>query len=230
KHLKPGLNSPKGAQNLTCASCHVPDAGGLAMRPVAFESMCHDCHTLGFDTFAPDREVPHAKVAEVTFMLDEFYARRALEGGVEDRDAPGFVQTRRRPGDPPLSRQEQLEAAAWARDKARKVADSVFTGRACVTCHAVTKPDATAGWRIAPVRVAGIWYDSARFSHDRHETMACKDCHAADASQAATDLLIPDIANCRQCHAGASGGGKVASTCIDCHAYHQSKTLKLQSL
>jgi len=230
KHLKPDLNTPQGRKSLTCASCHTPDAGGLAMQPIAFETMCHSCHTLGFDTFAPGREVPHAKVAEVSFMLDEFYARRALEGGVEDREAPGFVQTRRRPGDPPLSRQEQAEALTWARDKARKVADSVFTGRACVTCHSVTPPQADQGYRIAPVRVAGIWYDTARFSHNKHETMGCKDCHAAATSQQASDLLIPDIANCRQCHAGAHGGSKVASTCIDCHAYHQSPTLKLKSL
>jgi hypothetical protein len=234
-HLKPDLNSPGGRRTLECATCHVPDAGGLAMKPVNFETMCHDCHTLGFDTFAPDRQVPHAKVAEVVYMLDDYYAKRALEGGYTETSAPGFVQQRRRPGDQPLSQQETIEALSWARNKSRQVADSVFTGRACVTCHTVTRPAAPAnvpggGWQIAPVRVAGIWYGEARFTHAKHSTMTCNDCHKAAESKAATDLLIPDLTNCRQCHAGESGGSKVASTCIACHRYHQSATLQLKQL
>ncbi|ODU31750.1 MAG: hypothetical protein BGP24_18820 [Lysobacterales bacterium 69-70] len=235
KHLEPNLNAPSGRRTLTCASCHQPDAGGLAMKPVDFESMCHDCHTLGFDTFAPDRQVPHAKVAEVVYMLDDYYARRALEGGYTEASAPGFVQQRRRPGEAPLSQQQTIEALSWARDKSRQVADSVFTGRACVTCHTVTRPNAAGstpgtGWQIAPVRVSGIWYGEAKFTHAKHSTMDCKDCHKAAESKSASDLLIPDIANCRQCHAGANGGSKVASTCVDCHRYHQSKTLTLNKL
>jgi Cytochrome c3 len=235
-HLKPDLNSPGGRRTLDCASCHVPDAGGLAMKPVSFESMCHDCHTLGFDTFAPDRQVPHAKVAEVVYMLDDYYARRALEGGYTETSAPGFVQQRRRPGEAPLSQQQTVEALAWARGKSRQVADSVFTGRACVTCHTVTRPtaataagDAT-GWLIAPVRVAGIWYGEAKFTHAKHATMNCGECHKAAESTSSASLLIPDISNCRQCHAGESGGSKVASTCVDCHRYHQSTTLQLKQL
>jgi hypothetical protein len=233
-HLKPDLNAPSGRRTLQCDSCHAEDAGGLAMKPVNFETMCHDCHTLGFDTFAPDRQVPHAKVAEVVYMLDDYYAKRALEGGYTEASAPGFVQQRRRPGDAPLSQQETIEALSWARNKSRQVADSVFTGRACVTCHAVSRAAATnvpgAGWQIAPVRVSGIWYGDAKFTHAKHSTMQCKDCHAATTSKAATDLLIPDLVNCRQCHSGADGGSKVASTCVACHEYHQSKTLQMKQL
>lgn len=233
-HLKPDLNAPSGRRTLQCDSCHAEDAGGLAMKPVNFETMCHDCHTLGFDTFAPDRQVPHAKVAEVVYMLDDYYAKRALEGGYTEASAPGFVQQRRRPGDAPLSQQETIEALSWARNKSRQVADSVFTGRACVTCHAVSRAAATnvpgAGWQIAPVRVSGIWYGDAKFTHAKHSTMQCKDCHAATTSKAATDLLIPDLTNCRQCHSGADGGSKVASTCVACHRYHQSETLQMKQL
>jgi hypothetical protein len=233
-HLKPDLNAPSGRRTLQCDSCHAEDAGGLAMKPVNFETMCHDCHTLGFDTFAPDRQVPHAKVAEVVYMLDDYYAKRALEGGYTEASAPGFVQQRRRPGDAPLSQQETIEALSWARNKSRQVADSVFTGRACVTCHAVSRAAATnvpgAGWQIAPVRVSGIWYGDAKFTHAKHSTMQCKDCHAATTSKAVTDLLIPDLVNCRQCHSGADGGSKVASTCVACHEYHQSKTLQMKQL
>ncbi len=116
KHLKAdGLDTPTGRRTLDCVNCHVPDAGSAKMRPVNFQVMCHDCHTLGFDTLAPDREVPHGKVAEVDYMLNEYYAKIALEGGYLDAKSPVIVQERRRPGSPPLSQQQQQEALAWAR-------------------------------------------------------------------------------------------------------------------
>lgn len=231
-HLKAdGLNTPDGRKTLSCASCHTPEPGGAAMKPIAFESMCRECHQLGFDSLAPDREVPHADVAAVVYTLDEYYARRGLEGGYADARAPIVVQQRRRPGSPPLSRQEQVEALAWARDRAREAARTLFTGKACVTCHSVAPPGpANADWKIAPVRVSGIWYVEAHFTHARHETMACADCHGdAETSKASNDLLIPGIDNCRQCHGGATAQGKVASTCIACHDYHRSPVLTLDT-
>jgi hypothetical protein len=230
KHLKAdGLNTPNGRKTLECSNCHVADAGGAAMKPIAFETMCHECHKLGFDTLAPEREVPHAKIEAVIYTLDEFYSRRALEGGYADAKAPGIVQERRRPGSPPLSRQEQVEALAWARDRSREAARSVFTGKACVTCHTVTAPNpSNPEWRIDPVRVAGIWYAKARFSHARHATSECIDCHAGAASSTASnDLLIPGIDNCRQCHAGSHATDKVESTCIACHDFHRSDVLTM---
>ncbi|MGB0132855.1 hypothetical protein [Dokdonella sp.] len=230
KHLKEdGLNTPNGRKTLTCESCHQTDVAGAAMKPIKFETMCHECHKLGFDTLAPEREVPHANVEAVTYTLDEYYARRGLEGGYTDARAPTVVQVRRRPGSPPLSRQEQVEALAWARDRARESARTLFTGKACVTCHSISPPAAgESSWRVAPVRVSGIWYVEADFKHSKHETKACIDCHeGAPVSQASNDLLIPGIDNCRECHAGAHAKGKVASTCIACHAYHRSPLLTL---
>lgn len=229
-HLKAdGLNTPDGRKTLTCVTCHVTEPGGAAMKPIAFEPMCSECHQLGFDTLAPEREVPHADVAAVIYTLDEYFARRGLEGGYADARAPIVVQERRRPGSPPLSRQEQVEALAWARDRAREAARTLFTGKACVTCHTVSPPGPQSpDWKIAPVRVAGIWYVEANFTHARHETMGCNDCHGdAETSKASNDLLIPGIENCRQCHAGSHASGKVASTCIACHDYHRAPLLTL---
>lgn len=233
KHLKPdGLNTPSGHRTLTCATCHMPEAGGAKMRPVNFDAMCHDCHKLGFDTLAPDREVPHGKVAAVAYTLNEYYAKVALEGGYADARSPDIVQQRRRPGSPPLSQQQQQEALAWARQRANEATDSLFTGKACSTCHKVTPPrtpDDT--WHVAPVRVSGVWYADARFTHAKHTTVKCEDCHGgAPKSTQSSDLLIPGIDNCRACHAGAKAKDKVPTTCIACHAYHQSPTLKMGTL
>jgi pSer/pThr/pTyr-binding forkhead associated (FHA) protein len=229
KHLKAdGLNAPKGRRILDCSSCHQPDAGGAKMRPVNFEAMCHDCHTLGFDTLAPEREVPHGKVSEVIYMLGEYYAKFALEGGYLDAKAPTIVQQRRRPGSPPLSLQEKAEALAWAREQTATVTNSLFTDRACITCHKVTAPkDANDTWHIAPVRVSGVWFADAKFTHAKHTTVKCEDCHEARKSRESADVLIPGIDNCRACHGGAYTKNKVPTTCIACHDYHQSATLKL---
>jgi hypothetical protein len=200
------------------------------MKPVDFETMCQDCHRLDFDVTEPDRQVPHARVPEIIFTLDEFYARRALEGGSLDVTSPAIVQQRRRPGQQ-LTREERLEALNWARDKARIVGESLFTGRACTVCHAVS-PGRRAGepWQIAPVRVAGAWFTEAHFTHGAHTTMGCADCHDAKASQSSKDLLIPGIGNCRACHAGEAARDKVPTTCIDCHGYHEAPQLVLAEL
>jgi len=226
-HLRAeGLNAPGGRQVLNCASCHEPDAGGAIMKPVDFETMCQDCHALTFDVTQPERQVPHARIQEIIYMLDEFYARRALEGDVQDAAAPESLRVRRRPGQAPTPAERQL-ALTWARDKARQVGESLFTGRACTVCHAVT-PGRTVEepWMVAPVRVAGIWFPKSRFDHRSHTTMECADCHQAETSTSSKDLLLPDIANCRQCHAGEEGGhNKLQSGCIACHGYHESPHL-----
>ena len=72
-------------------------------------------------------------------MLNEYYASVALEGGYADAKSPVIVQERRRPGSPPLSQQQQQEALAWARERTAQVTESLFTGRACTTCHKVTR-------------------------------------------------------------------------------------------
>ncbi len=230
-HLDPaGIQAPNGKRKLECASCHRPDAGGATMRPVDFETMCQDCHRLDFDVREPERQVPHAKVEEIIYTLDEFYARRALEGGYADMAAPALVQQRRRPGQS-LTRQEQIEVLAWARDKARDTAERLFTGRACTVCHAVS-PGREIGdpWQIAPVRVAGIWFPKAAFTHAQHTTMQCEDCHKARESKASSDVLLLGIDSCRTCHAGEHAKDRVPTSCIDCHGYHESDLLDLSRM
>lgn len=224
-----GMDTPSGTKVLECADCHQTQTGGKLMKPVNFESMCQDCHRLGFDPFASDRQVPHGKVAEVLFMLDEFYANRALEGGYEDFTAPAVVRQRRRPGQS-LNRQQQMEALSWARLKARKVGEDLFQGQACGTCHTVEslpKDNGDVGWHIDPVRVAGKWYLSAEFAHGSHSTFACASCHDAQSSQTSEDVLIPGIANCRSCHGGAHAKNRVASSCVTCHEFHIDDKMKM---
>lgn len=226
KHLGTvdGLASPRGKQQLDCGSCHVADAGGLAMKPIDFEQHCQDCHRLTFDRAAGDRQVPHADVPAVLAMLSEYYAGRAIDGTWDDPAAPVTVRTRRRPGQE-MSVAERNEALEWARNNAARTTRTLFEGQACGVCHTVTPERTETGnpsYKVAPVRIAGVWFERAKFSHAAHTVMDCAHCHAARLSQASQDVLIPDIANCQTCHAGQGAKAAVESTCVMCHGFHQA--------
>jgi hypothetical protein len=231
-HLdRDGLNTPDGRRVLECASCHMADVSGAKMQPVDFGTMCQGCHALTFDVTEPGRQVPHAKIQEILYTLDEFYARRALEGLVKDPSAPSTLRTRRRPGQA-VTPEIRQEALGWARDKARSVGESLFTGRACSVCHAVSPGrGAEEPWRVAPVRVAGSWFPKAHFDHRSHATMECVACHAAVESRSSSDVLLPGIEGCRMCHAGEAGAhDRLKSGCIACHGYHESPHLLQRDL
>jgi Cytochrome c3/FHA domain len=213
----------------TCNSCHVPEPGGARMRPINMEENCIRCHKLTFDPRSPERQVPHGNVAQVLYALDEFYAKRALEGGYVDSNAPLIVQSARsRPGQSSPMRQltldEEREALNWAKLKARQVTRALFEGQACGVCHTVTP--LTQGERlaytVAPVRISGAWFAKAKFTHAKHSSVDCGNCHAAEKSKTSSDVLLPDINNCRACHGGESSAKRLQSTCITCHEFHQA--------
>ena len=229
KHLNPeGLNAPSGERVLACGDCHQVEPGGAKMVPVAFETMCHECHGLGFDPASPGREVPHGDAAEVLYMLQEFYTNKALRGAVTEGTAPESVRKRRRPGER-VSREERMEILDWANERAQRVGQSLFEGQACGVCHRVSRLDTGEGvtWKVEPVRVAGEWFSKALFTHKSHTTMDCESCHEARLSTSSNDVLMPRLDDCRDCHGGESSHDKVATPCIDCHRYHGREDIVL---
>ncbi|MCB1875845.1 MAG: FHA domain-containing protein [Chromatiales bacterium] len=223
KHLKPeGIDSPSGTRQLSCVSCHKPEPGGARMEPINMVKHCKECHSLTFEIDDAVREVPHGKTREVLFVLEEYYAKRALEGGYIDNSAPEVVRKRRRPGER-LSKDERREALEWASQKYLEVGEEIFRFRVCNVCHKVNKTEREDGlpsWEVVPVRLNQHWMRKAVFSHRSHETMTCEDCHDANKSDTSADVLIPAIDNCRQCHAGEDAHNQVESPCIECHKFH----------
>ena len=219
KHLKKeGVRNPeKGIVKLECASCHAVDGGGVGILPIKMETHCQECHALRFDAKALNRQLPHGKPEQALLVLRDFYAGLALRGEVSDDDAPGVV--RRRPGQE-LTEPQRLEALAWADRKAATIADQVIGKSLCGSCHTVTGGNGK--WDVTKVTLASRWMPKARnFPHGRHQPVACVTCHAADQSTQATDVLMPQIATCQQCHGGDKAADKVPSTCISCHDFHQ---------
>jgi hypothetical protein len=63
------------------------------------------------------------------------------------------------------------------------------------------------------------WFPYARFSHESHRLLDCQSCHqGAAASEKTSDVLMPDISTCKQCHNRTTTG--VRSDCLECHLYH----------
>ena len=63
------------------------------------------------------------------------------------------------------------------------------------------------------------WFPYARFGHQSHRMLDCTACHHdARTSTRTRDVLLPTIADCRQCHSRATAG--VRSDCQECHTYH----------
>jgi hypothetical protein len=233
-HLdKAGIKSPSGPAAtggrvvLACADCHVPDTAGTGFEPVTMARHCQSCHRLSVDPQAPERQVPHARPEVVAVAVREIYASLAV-----DRFPVGLVTVnsllQRPAGDPAVG--QATSAGRWVRQQSQATFNHMFAARngVCKTCHAVhsEKPAGAraAQWAVTPIVTTERWLPQSLFSHAQHKQAACGSCHAAPQSRHASDILIPDLASCRTCHAGATKDReKVVSRCDSCHGFHPPK-------
>jgi len=192
------------------------------MLAINMERDCIRCHSLEFEPDNPQRVVPHGNVELVLNTLTEYYGNQALLGNIKDPNAPRIVKQRRRPGEK-LTKKQRKQAFDWAASQALIVGADLFEERVCSSCHDVTlvRDDYPPMWDVAPVKLADTWMPKAKFTHKKHETMECTDCHDASKSEDSMDVLIPGIENCQQCHAGTdSVTNRLESTCVACHGFH----------
>ncbi len=223
-HLDPaGLKAPQGTVVMGCADCHRPEPGGARMQPIRMETHCQNCHRLDFDPADPQRQVPHGDAGQVLQTLIEYYSARYLESYPDPLALARPSRMAQRPG-VVLNAAERERALELARAKAQVTARDLFERRVCASCHEVRAEGSR--WRVEPAQLIGRWMPRARFDHSRHATAAspCESCHAAKDSGAAEDVLMPDIGQCRQCHAGSRSAhtaeNLVPSACTLCHDFH----------
>ena len=139
--------------------------------------------------------------------------RPAAAGGAERRRARSGPATSTRSA-PRSSSPGRRRASRCA--PTRRSAPSSRKGGACFDCHevdAAARP-ASLDYRIRPVAFPTRYMLHGWFDHRAHQIVqrpgqpradgaaACASCHGAPASNAATDLLLPDLASCRACHGG----------------------------
>jgi hypothetical protein len=211
---------------LACKDCHTASADGTRFAPVSMEQSCQMCHSLSFDQIGGTmRTLRHGEPGMVVADLRAYYRST---GPTRPISLGGLA--RRRPGDYAMAETAQdfvIGARAWP-GQADEAIRAVFSkDGACYECHVVT-PVASKGapYSIQKVFQPERYMEKGWFDHSAHKSETCVSCHRADVSNAATDLLLPDLASCRTCHVGGTGDRlkavktPVVSTCAMCHDYH----------
>ncbi len=227
-HLDPEkVRSTSTSEALVCGDCHRLSADKEHFEPVTMERDCRSCHDLRFDDTDPERELPHGQPLEAILAIEGHYLKK-----YSDPDAYKAERVKRRLPDRKVE-DDRCTGAPFVCATRKTLAEAInqFTVRGCVTCHAVEdngNQDVYSRFQVLPIQLAADYFPGARFDHFSHMTQkdargdaACLTCHQADLASTSADLLIPDIDNCVQCHAGSAGGSdRVVLGCIDCHAYH----------
>jgi hypothetical protein len=240
-HLQPNLIGPKNTRvQMTCDDCHRATGGGAwpygaEVHPVAvnddnpgrlrgkgrmqvpkFAKHCAACHTLQFDTRFGNDEVPHDKPEVVHgFLLKRFgeyiAAHPAAVHEVEaaNRQIPERVRV------PRIAR----NAAEWVQFRVDD-AEWLLYAKTCKQCHTLT-PTSGPLPEVAKSNLTARWLSHAEFDHHAHRMMSCTACHArATESRETTDVLLPGIQTCQQCHREDKPAEAAEGRCFECHQYH----------
>jgi len=218
---------------LTCGTCHSISVDGEHFLPVSMENHCQDCHQLDFDESDPDRSLPHARLKEAVLALEGMLLKKYF-----DPDDTGELFAYRRLPDRP----DRVAGCTDAPDvcverELKEIVEAQFAGDiGCAACHQFERQDSKdiedQFW-VHPVKLPQDFVPDARFDHIAHQVLrdgdsnellvgdqACDTCHTAKSSAAATDLLMPTMTTCYECHGDRNSASQVALACIDCHAYH----------
>jgi len=215
-HLdKKGISSPEGDTVMVCQDCHKIEETGIHFAPINLEKSCQQsrCHAIDF-TEPVEGEAPHGSERAVLNKLREFYVKWLAE-------TPANMAQCEHVG----AGSEAQRALNCADELARKKAAATLfrPDQECGVCHEVKhSADAEVPWKITPLHINRDWQPGANFNHAKHDTMNCTDCHDKMNSKVSTEVSMPNIAKCRECHVGDHDvTGKIRSTCDSCHVFHK---------
>jgi hypothetical protein len=125
----------------------------------------------------------------------------------------------------PVPVREQWE---WANDQLQIAERVLFQGPGgCQFCHQVQPAKGPGGLpQIAGAEITDRWLKKSFFSHarHRHREWKCERCHArAPVSDRTSDVLLPRMTSCQECHTPTIGA---RSDCAECHRYHNRDLAK----
>jgi predicted CXXCH cytochrome family protein len=229
---KVGKKIPDSPQKeaLICGDCHTAAPDGEHFLPIIMEANCASCHSLDFDDANPQRNLPHAAAEIVRTYLHEFYISQAAQ----QRYSKPQESARRVPGRDTSARcknQDPLQCGGvWANEEIERL----FSKGGCVDCHEAYQEEDANGdkqWQVKEVKLNTDWFPTARFSHAAHHIMSadnmgkesCASCHDAATSKLSSDVLMPKMGVCLDCHEeGKKDTAKdnIKLQCIACHAFH----------
>ncbi len=223
---------PSDGAPLQCVDCHKATIDGEHFEPVTMAQNCSGCHSLAFDRSEPDRQLPHGKgrLQEVILTLQDHFVRTAIDPTAR---TPAR-EKRRLPGQAPQIEIDPVCGAATVacgKARAENAVRQHFGEKGCGSCHVITENAAAANivdrYSVAPVRLVYDYQTVSSFSHRQHRQMgdqggdaACQSCHKVGTSEVSSELHLPDIKRCTECHGGRNAVGRIRSTCMGCHSYH----------
>lgn len=214
-HLSPELPGLESGP-LQCTSCHkASERKGYLMPPVKFEKACAGCHSLSFDSKYPDTIVPHGKQPpELDLYVRIFYTSR---WPMSDEARAGGKNLAQREGEWITEQTEKADEKLFGKKGSRKRG-------LCQQCHLNDTSVLAEGQddrfpRLAKPSIPERWFLNSGFSHEAHTMAKCTNCHeSAPNSEATSDVLLPKINSCRQCH---NAGGTANPACLECHLFHE---------
>jgi hypothetical protein len=172
--------------------------------------------------------MPHKNLSQAKDYVAGTYAEFALRGNWIEPASPAenVSSFRKLIGEGPIVTEEQKKAALeWANSKAEEVLQGKFGRGLCGECHEIVDNEKTKSWDVAPVHIPTKWLPKSHFSHKPHKDRKCATCHNAKESEDATDVLLPSVETCQECHGGEFTTTKVKSTCIECHDFHREELM-----
>jgi len=225
---------------LSCADCHKAGADGVYYGQVTYADACQRCHALQFDPAHPDLVLPHGDVAGLrTYMHSLVYQYEQVDVRADtalgkmatiEQERPralqqaGTLLARAKVTDPESLEHEILFTADPYKDYSIAGQRPFFPG--CAYCHEVTGGGAGEDPVVTRPEMADRWLSHGAFTHAPHAGLAvlkdCTYCHRADASNSATDVIMPSQASCIMCH---SAQGTAPSNCLACHSFHSPQTV-----
>lgn len=229
-HLRTG----KIPRTLDCRDCHVRDGRGEYQQPVTYAKNCAECHSLQFDPATaadkdkPGIQLPHGDPYYVRAFLRSLNIQyeehaRAHEGITRSEELNAYVREKKVAIEKLYETGENLERAVFFADMKGEMPGGLrapFAG--CATCHEVSEPtEESAAPVIKKVSTPDRWMVLGKFNHDMHQKgLTCLDCHQVTTSKLTSDLNLPSIKSCVDCH---SPKGGIDHRCVLCHTYHNDK-------
>ena len=186
------------------------------MAPITFSQNCAACHTLQFDKRFGNEQVPHEKPEVVhAFLLKRFgdyiaaHPQAVHEVNPPDRQIPERVRVPR----------VAHNASEWVQFRTDD-AEWLLWSKTCKQCHTLN-PGAGPLPVVANSNLTDRWLPHAQFDHGAHRMMTCNSCHANTSnSRETSDVLLPGIQTCQQCHREDKTREAAEGRCFECHQYH----------
>jgi hypothetical protein len=213
-HLdKEGISSPQGDTVMQCQDCHKIEDSGIHFEPMTMKKTCQQsgCHALDF-TDPVEGLAPHGSERAVMDRLRGFYNQWLLASPTNTaacQHGTGVYDTK-----------------DCANELARKNAASTLFRQEheCGECHEIEATgDNEVPWKVKPLHLNRDWQPGATFTHSKHDTMKCTECHDKMNSKTSADIAMPTIQKCRECHVGNQAAkGKIRSSCDSCHRFHRA--------